>query len=101
MQLAQENGNEPRASGRGLHALALFCGQRISMLCLSHFISGCGFSPTAAEETWRGRYVWGGNYFITSVIPGRRPSVLPTGRAFTSKVLRSYCPLDFVAFHTA
>ena len=40
-------------------------------------------------------------FFSTNDIPGRRPSILSIGRAFTSKVLRSYCPFDLVAFHTA
>ena len=40
-------------------------------------------------------------FFSTSDMPGRSPSILSIGRAFTSKVLRSYCPFDFVAFHTA
>ena len=48
-----------------------------------------------------GRVRWVSFYFITSVIPGLSPSNFVTGRAFTSKVFRSYCPLLFVAFHTA
>lgn len=32
----------------------------------------------------------GGYHFITSVIPGLSPSNFVTGRAFTSKVFRSY-----------
>ena len=41
------------------------------------------------------------NYLIISDIPGRKPSISSTGRAFTSNVFRSYCPFVLVAFHTA
>ena len=34
-------------------------------------------------------------------MPGRRPSIFVSGRAFTSKVFKSYCPVVLVAFHTA
>lgn len=40
-------------------------------------------------------------FLIISDIPGLSPSSFVTGRAFTSKVFKSYCPLLFVAFHTA
>ena len=40
-------------------------------------------------------------YLITSDIPGRKPSMASTGRALTSKVFKSYCPLALVAFQTA
>jgi len=33
--------------------------------------------------------------------PGRNPSVLSTGTAFTSKVFRSNCPVVLVAFQAA
>lgn len=36
-------------------------------------------------------------YLIISDIPGRKPSNFSVGRALTSKVFRSYCPLALVA----
>ena len=40
-------------------------------------------------------------YLMMSDVPGRNPSSLVIGRAFTSKVLRSYSPLSLVAFQVA
>lgn len=40
-------------------------------------------------------------FLMMSDMPGRRPSIFSTGRAFTSNVFKSYWPLLFVAFHTA
>ena len=41
-------------------------------------------------------------YFsMMALIPGRNPSVLSTGTAFTSKVFRSNCPVVLVAFQAA
>ena len=53
------------------------------------------------QRFWKRDGLFCHGFLMTSDIPGRSPSNLPTGRAFTSNVFRSYCPVAFVAFQTA